>query len=133
MFGISCAPELYNKIIQQVLRDCPGINSIFDDIVVHGAIQGEHNKNLEKLLQTLREKGLTLNLDKCQFNISQITFMGHVLSEHGISLDEDKVKVVVNARQPSNAGEVRSFLGLVNFSSRYSYPTWQLFLDPYGS
>ncbi|XP_021351252.1 uncharacterized protein K02A2.6-like [Mizuhopecten yessoensis] len=119
MFGISCAPELYNKIIQQVLRECPGVNSIFDDIVVHGETQGEHNKNLDKLLQTLREKGLTLNLDKCQFNMSQITFMGHVLSEHGISLDEDKVKAVVNARQPSNAGEVRSFLGLVNFSSRF--------------
>ncbi|XP_033749315.1 uncharacterized protein K02A2.6-like [Pecten maximus] len=64
MFGISCAAELYNKIIQQVLRNCPGVNSIFDDIVVHGASQSEHNKNLDKPLQTLREKGLTLNLDK---------------------------------------------------------------------
>lgn len=112
MFRIFCAPELYNKIIHQVLKDCEGVHSIFDDIVVHGESQSE-------LFKKLSEKGLTVNLDKCQFNMPHITFMRHILSKHGSCVGEDKVKAVLDARQPSNAAEVRSFLGLVNFSSRF--------------
>jgi hypothetical protein len=67
MFDISCAPEMYNKIIHQALSGLPGVNSIYDDIVVHGKSEEEHNRNLEQLLCRLQEKGLTLNIDKCQY------------------------------------------------------------------
>ena len=119
MFGISCAPEMYNKILQQTLDGCDGVQSIFDDIVVHGKTQAEHDKHLEATLQRLCEKGLTLNIDKCQFNMSHIEFMGHILSEHGVGLAKSKVEAVQNARQPKSVSEVRSFLGLVNFSGRF--------------
>ena len=51
--------------------------------------------------------------------MSTITFMGHVLSEKGTGQAEEKVRAVVNAREPEPAAEVRGFLGLVNFCSRY--------------
>ena len=72
MFGISCAPEMYNKIIQQTLNGCVGIQSIFDDIVVHGKTTAEHDHRLDIVLKRLSDRGLTLNIDKCQFNMTHI-------------------------------------------------------------
>ena len=70
-------------------------------------------------MERLREKGLTLNADKCWFQISKIEFIGYVLSEKGIAPTEEKVKAVLEAKEPATASEVRSFLGLVNFCSRF--------------
>jgi hypothetical protein len=61
MFGLNCAPELYHKIISQVLQNCEGVCNFLDDIVVYEKLQAEHDARLDKVLQTFREKGLTLN------------------------------------------------------------------------
>ena len=119
MFGISCAPEMYQQCVQLALQGCEGQRNISDDVIVYGSTQEEHDQRLEKVLQRMREKGLKLNPNKCNFNMSRMTFMGHVLSEKGISPAESKVEAVKNARNPENPSEVRSFLGLVNYCSRY--------------
>jgi hypothetical protein len=72
----------------QALSGLPGINSIYDDIVVHRKSEKEYNRNLEQLLCRLQEK----DIDKCQFNMERIEFMGHILSEHGIGVSESKVQ-----------------------------------------
>jgi hypothetical protein len=116
IFGISCAPEMYNKIIHQALSGLTGVSSIYDDIIVHGKNEEEHIRNLELLLQRIQAKGLTLNVDKCQFNMPQIEFMGHILSEHGIGVAESKVTTIREVRRPQIISEVKSFMGLVNFT-----------------
>ena len=67
----------------------------------------------------MNERGLTFNRDKCQYKMAHLEFMGHVLSEHGVGPTEAKVRAVAEARGPRDAGEVRSFLGLVNFTARF--------------
>ena len=62
---------------------------------------------------------MTLNKQKCKFNLSRINFFGLVLSDKGIGPTEDKVKAIVEAREPKDSEEVRSFLGLVNYSGRF--------------
>ena len=62
------------KIIQQTLKDCVEVQSIFGDIIVHGKSQEEHDSNLDSLFMKLREKALKVNLDKCQFNLPHISF-----------------------------------------------------------
>lgn len=119
MFGISAAPEMYQYVIHQVIRQCAGCANISDDIIVYGKDEQEHDKNLRNVLAKLRERGLTVNKQKCQFGMSQLVFMGHVLSRHGIGPDHKKVDAVANARNPENSAEVRGFLGLVNFCARY--------------
>ena len=119
MFGISSAPEKYQQVIQQPLQDIEGVHNISDDIIVHGATQEQHDERLRKVMMRLRERGLTLNLEKCQFSMNELTFMGHVLSSRGVGVASDKVKVVVDAREPESVSELRSFLGLVNYSGRF--------------
>ena len=119
MFGISSAPELYQHIIQQVLVGCEGAYNIHDDIIVFGSTVEEHDQRLRETLICIKEKGLTLNKDKCVLRMPELTFMGYLLSQKGIGPTESRMEAVVNAREPKNAGEVRSFLGLVNFSARF--------------
>ncbi|XP_033758102.1 uncharacterized protein K02A2.6-like [Pecten maximus] len=119
MFGISSAPEKYQQVISQVFQDCEGVQNISDDIVVHGRTKEEHDIRLRTVLDRIRERGLTLNKGKCQFGLNKITFMGHMLSSNGIGPTSERVKAVVEATEPTSASEIRSFLGLVNFSARY--------------
>ena len=119
MFGISCAHEMYLKVLHQVLQECDGAHNILDDVIVHAPTKEEHDKRFENVVRVLRTKGLTLNRDKCQFKMSHLKFMGHVLSARGIGPADVKVKAVVDAREPTNAAEVRSLLGVVNFTTRF--------------
>lgn len=119
MFGITSAPELFQHVIQQVIADCEGVENISDDLIVHGNSDDEHDKRLVKVIETLIKNGLTINVDKCLIRLPELEYMGHIMSGNGISPTQDRVKAVMEARKPNSASEVRSFLGLVNFSARF--------------
>ena len=119
LFGVNSASEQYQHEISTVIAGIEGASNISDDIVVHGQDQEEHDQRLNAVLQRLDQSGLTLNPDKCVYNMDCIVFMGMLLSEKGIGPTKERVRAVVDAREPSNATEVRSFLGLVSYSSRF--------------
>ena len=75
MFGVSSAPEKYQKVISDVIRGCRGVANITDDLIVHGVNLEEHDQNLHAVLQRLRESGLTLNSAKCGFRLHRLTFL----------------------------------------------------------
>ena len=95
MFGINSASELYQRIIQQSLHGCEGVAS--DDIIFHGKDAREHDERLWRVLERLREKNLTLNAEKCRFHMTQMVFMGLVLTSNGIGPAKHKVKAIVEA------------------------------------
>ena len=104
-----------------------------DNIIVHGKGVEDHDEKLKKVLCHLKEHGLTLNRQKCEFCMPQLMFMGKVLPKCGVGPMEMKVEAVREAREPENASKVRSFLGLVNFNGRSipnlattAEPLWRL-------
>ena len=119
LFGVNCAPEIYQLTLQQVLHDCEGVRVIADDIIVFGSNVKEHDVRLEKVLATLYSRNLALNPDKCKFGKEKLVFMRHVLSKDGIQPTGERVKVVNEAKRPETVNEVRSFLGLVNYCGRF--------------
>ena len=119
MFGVTSAPEKYQQIIRDVLRGCAGVANIADDLIVHGCGMEEHDKRLFAVLDRLSEVGLTVNGDKCEFRLSKLTFFGHELTSDGINPCEEKVAAIRDARAPKDASEVRSFMGLVQYSSKF--------------
>ena len=92
MFGLSSAPEKYQKVISDVLKSCDGVANIADDIIVFGTNASEHNIRLHAVLNKLQESGLTLNRDKCQFRLSKLTFFGHDLSSRGIKANDERFR-----------------------------------------
>ena len=107
------------EVLHQVLQECDGAHNILDDVIVHTPTEEEQDKRFENVVRVLSSRGLTLNRDKCQFKMSHLEFMGHVLSARGIGPADVKVKAVVDASEPTNTAEVRSFLGLINFTERF--------------
>ena len=128
-FGVSAAPEIFQNEIRQALEGLKCVRNLSDDIIVFGKSQSEHDANLEALLERLREKNLTLNKDKCSFNRNKISFFGYVFSDQGISADPNKVDAIKNADRPKNASEVKSFLGMTNFVSRF-IPNYSTLTEP---
>ncbi|KAH9801781.1 Endonuclease [Citrus sinensis] len=79
----------------------------------------EHAEHLRITLQTLKEKQLYAKLKKCEFWLEKVTFLEHVVSKDRISVDPSKVEAVSQWSRPTNAKEVRSFLGLVGYYRRF--------------
>ena len=119
MFGVTSAPEKYQQIIRDVLRGCEGVANIADDLIIHGRGEEQHDKRLLAVLDRLKETGLTLNEDKCEFRLPRLTFFGHEVTRTGIEPSEEKVAAIRQAGPPQNASEARSFLGLAQFVSKF--------------
>ena len=67
---------MFQKVLQQILQSCEGVQNILDDIIDHASTQEEHDKRLENVLSVLQYKGITLNREKCMFNLPKLEFMG---------------------------------------------------------
>ena len=118
-YGTCSAPERYQAEIQRLVQGIPGVANLADDIIVHGADKDEHDSRLVKVLDRLKNAGLTLNGDKCKFGVEELEFVGHKLSAKGIDAASSKVESIVNAGEPQNVSELKSFLGLLNYVSRF--------------
>ncbi|VDI13786.1 protein SFI1 [Mytilus galloprovincialis] len=101
-FGVSSAAELFQNTLSNALEGLDGVRNISDDIIVFGRNQDEHDKRLEKLFARLKEKNLTLNKAKCEFNKNKLEFYGHIFSADGISADPRKISAIRNTTIPKD-------------------------------
>jgi hypothetical protein len=90
-----------------------------DDIIVVGKSFEDHLKNLEEVLKRLKQSGLTLSSKKCHLFQKEVQYLGHVVSDKGVAVDQHKVKAVQEWPVPNNLHELRSFLGLCTYYRRY--------------
>ena len=119
-FGITSAPEHFQKRMQSILSDMEGTVNMIDDILVYGKDQEEHDERLEKVLNRIEGAGITLNSEKCDFSKSKVTFLGHVVDATGVSPDPSKIKAISEMPEPTNITELRRFLGMTNQLSKFS-------------
>ncbi|XP_053380302.1 uncharacterized protein K02A2.6-like [Mercenaria mercenaria] len=128
-FGINSAAEIFQNTLRTALEGLDGVRNISDDIIVYAENQAQHDKRLEAVLKRLQDKGFTLNKKKCEFNKRKIEFFGYVFSEDGISADPKKCEAIKNAQAPTNVSEVRSFLAMTNYVSRF-IPNYSTITEP---
>ena len=134
--GISSASEIFTETIRSLLVGCNGVLNMTDDILVHGATEEEHHNNLMHVLQVLEDNGLTINGDKCAFYQKEVIFFGLRFTADGVAPTEDRCKALREATPPANVKELRSLLGMVQFSARFiqeladiTEPLWRLTKD----
>ena len=119
-FGISSAPELFQKRMNNILRGLEGVLCLMDDILIFGKDMEEHHKRVTSVLKRIKEAGVTLNMDKCEFAKFKITFLGHLIDENGIQADPAKTSSILQMEPPTNVPELRRFLGMVNQLGKFS-------------
>ena len=90
-----------------------------DDILIYSNDEEEHEEHLRAVLDRLREQQLYATFSKNEFWLSQVAFLGHIVSAGGVVVDPTNVEAVLDWRQPKSVTEVRSFLGLAGYYRRF--------------
>jgi len=120
-FGLTNAPAHFMYLMNSVfMPELDKFAVVFiDDILVYSENAQDHEKHLRIVLTRLREHQLYAKFSKCEFWLKKVPFLGHILSEEGISIDPSKVQEVLDWKAPTSVNEVRSFLGLAGYYCRF--------------
>lgn len=118
-FGISCAGEMFQRIMSQTFEDLEGVEVIVDDILIWGQNEQQHDKRLEKVMQRIRERNIKLNPEKCTFKTKEVSYMGHLLTADGLKPDPEKVAAIRNMNRPQNRTELQQYLGMVTYLRKF--------------
>jgi hypothetical protein len=108
---------LMNKVFMEYLDRFVVV--FIDDILVYSKMMEEHEEHLRFVLGKLRSNQLYAKFSKCEFWLTEVAFLGHVISAGGVSFDPGKVKDVLNWITPATVSEIQSFLGLAGYYRRF--------------
>ena len=118
-FGISSAPGIFQRTMENLLQGIPNVVVYINDILVTGATEQEHLKTLEEVLNRLEKAGLRLKRSKCLFMVPSVDFLGHKIDSQGLHPIAEDVKAVQEAPPPRNVRELKSYLGLLSYYSKF--------------
>lgn len=120
-FGLTNAPATFMHLMQSIFS--PHLDHFvivfLDDILIYSKSLDDHEKHVRCVLELLRKHHLYGKLSKCEFFKTSVSFLGHVVGERGISMEEDKVKAIREWPAPTNVRGIRSFLGLAGYYRRF--------------
>ena len=114
-FGVKSAPGIFQQIMDAMICGLKGVAAYLDDVIVTGRTDAEHRQNLEALLRRIQEYGFHVRMEKCNFLMPQIRYLGCITDKDGRHPDPEKIEVIRQMPVPKNVQEVRSFLGMVNY------------------
>lgn len=120
-FGLKNAPATFQRLMNAMLSGLQGIKCLvyLDDIVIFGASLMEHNKRLREVLKRLRENQLKLQPDKCEILRKEVTYLGQIITENGISPDPAKLEAVKHFSIPKKVKDIQAFIGLAEYYRKF--------------
>ena len=128
-FGISSAPEVFQKRNMEIFGDIENAHIVFDDMIIAAANDREHDETFRAVLQRAREKNVKFNRSKIQYKVSEVDFLGHHLSGQGVRPNEDKIAAIRDMPTPQSRTELQRFLGMITYVSKF-IPQFSLHTDP---
>ena len=129
--GIKSASGSFQRTMQQTFKGNEHriLPPYYDDIIIKGNSFKQHLDNVNHILQDLKKANFTLNTLKCSFFQPTIKYLGHVINRGRIMLDPDRLQSISSIPVPSNVTEVRRFIGMAQFCSRF-IPNINIVLSP---
>lgn len=113
-FGISSAPEVFQKTLSEIFDRAPGVRVYVDDVLIWGATKAEHDARLRNALQLASQAGLTFNPHKCKFALQEVDFLGDVISHNGIRPNTALSASLAEMPIPEDKAAVHRMLGVAN-------------------
>ena len=117
-YGVSTAPAIFQSVMDRILQGLP-IACNLDDVLIATKMEEEHDTLLEQMLEKLESTGIKLRQEKCEFYIEKLQYIGHCINSTGIHPTEEKVQAIKQAPRPENVSQLRAFLGLMNYYSKF--------------
>ena len=128
-FGVSTAPSVFQKTMDQVLQGLEGVVCYLDDILI-SSTKEKHVDRVAMVLERLRKFGIKAKRAKCSFMVPSVTYLGHDISSQGVKPTTEKVKAINDLKAPSDLQELRVLLGLVNYYAKF-LPNQSTLLAPW--
>lgn len=129
-FGIASAPEVFTRVLQQILEGIENILLYVDDIVITAEDREIHDSTLRQVCERLSSAGVRLNREKCAILVEKVDFLGHVWSAQGISSDPQKLQAIRVMPLPTSRDTLRSFLGLAGYIGYSNIPHFSTLTRP---
>ncbi|KAL1258948.1 hypothetical protein QQF64_009525 [Cirrhinus molitorella] len=117
-YGISTGSEVFQRSIEHLFDGQPR-QIVVDDILVWRHTLQEHDERLKQILHKIRACNMKLNPDKCQFRVTSVSYVGHLLTADGIKLDPNKTTPVQQMPKPDDKQALQWFLGMTNYLSKF--------------
>lgn len=118
-FGLRNAAQTFQRLIHEALRGLPFVFAYLDDILIASSNPEEHRQHIKIVLQRLRDFCLTINPSKCEFGISEVKFLGHLVTPNGIKPLPNKIDAIMRFPKPTIAQQMKKFLATVNFYRKF--------------
>ncbi|XP_055910903.1 uncharacterized protein K02A2.6-like [Eupeodes corollae] len=111
MYGISSAPAIWQRYMEELLSDIPGVSIFIDDVKITGRDNEEHLDRLFQVLSRLDKNNMRINVNKCQFFQDKIEYVGYEIDKNGIHKTKNKIEAIDQMPVPENKDQVRSYVG----------------------
>lgn len=120
-FGLKNAPATFQRLMNNVLSGLQGLYCFvyLDDIVIYANSIQDHENKLRSIFEKLKEHNLKLQPDKCEFMRHEVAYLGHIISNQGVSPDPEKTKAITKFPIPKNQKDIKSFLGLIGYYRKF--------------
>jgi Reverse transcriptase (RNA-dependent DNA polymerase)/RNase H-like domain found in reverse transcriptase len=120
-FGLTNAPASWQSFINETFKDFLDkfVTAYLDDLLIFSDSLKEHREHVKAVLGRLRDAGLQIDVDKCEFHVQRVNYLGLIVGVDGISMDPKKVSVILEWTTPSCVKDVQAFLGFANFYRRF--------------
>lgn len=119
-FGVISARDELQRRICKTYEGLQGVSGIVDDILVYGRSREEHDANLRDMLQSIRERGIKLNLEKSTICVQKLCFFRHKRTKDGLKPNPRKAMVIKELEPPLSKAELKTFHGMVISLSRFA-------------
>lgn len=125
-FGISVAPEEFQRRLNDTLLGLNGVQTVADDIIVFGVgdskdeAMKDHDHNFKALLERCLQRNIKLNEDKMKFKVLELKYVGHVISEEGLKPDPKKAEATIKMPPPEDKRQLRRFMGMTDALQKFA-------------
>jgi hypothetical protein len=120
-FGLTNAPTTFQSCMNHIFRGQlrKYLMVFFNDILIYNRTWVEHLAHLEEVLDIMQARSLYTKESKCEFGMRELLYLGHIISEQGVQVHQEKIRAISDWPTPKNLMELRGFFGLCSYYRRF--------------
>jgi len=122
-FGLTNAPVAFQRFMNDIFSDLLDVCVMIylDDILIYSNNMSEHHWHVKEVLKHLHKAGLYAKAEKCKFHSKSVEYLGYILSPSGLTMSDDKIKIIQDWPEPKKVKDIQFFLGFANFYHQFIF------------